>query len=670
MPLYAVTVFLSAFLLFQVQPIIAKVITPWFGGSAMVWTACMLFFQVVLLAGYFYAHYVVTRLTPAKQTALHLGLLGASVLWLPLRGAAFLKPTGTEEPVLRILLVLGASVGLPYFLLSTTGPLMQAWYARRFHQSIPYRLFALSNLASLLALVAYPFAIEPWVSTAHQALIWTFGYAVFLGLCAMAAWMSVRSQDGAEAAATEDAAAPGWSEKLLWIALAAFPSMLFLAMTNHLCQNVAAVPFLWILPLSVYLLSFVFAFDHARWYHPRVFSLLMLPALGLIGWHLWKESSDHSLLYVVPGYLGALFVWCLFGHGELSRRKPAPQYLTTFYLMLSIGGAVGGLLVSVAAPNLLPGNYDFAIAVAAYGFFVMLYLYKRWWVTDVAWAVMAIYLLITAGVYIRSIKEDARIMQRNFYGMLRVRDYLENGMENQRSLIHGTINHGEQWLAPERRRWPTTYYGRRSGVGLALTELRSAERPALRAGLIGLGAGTLAAYCRPGDRFTFYEINPLVEQLARKEFYYLKEAPEPVEVVLGDARLTMEREAPRGYDVIAVDAFSGDSIPVHLLTREAFRLYFRHLRPDGVLVVHISNKHLSLRPVVEQLAAAFGKPARLIENEEDDEAGVFESDWVVISAPGGFADREAIRALASKPAPEKKLRMWTDDYSNLFQILK
>jgi hypothetical protein len=367
MPLFACTIFTSAFLLFLVQPIVAKEILPWFGGSAAVWTTCLVFFQVALLAGYAYSDFTTRKLTPRAQATLHIVLLLASLAMLPIIPEASWKPAGSEDPGFRILGLLLATIGLPYFLLATTGPLVQAWFARTFPLGTVYRLFALSNLASMLALISYPFAFEPWVATAVQAGAWSIGYALFALLCVASALYSLRK--GAQAArmttsasAAEDLApAPSRFDLILWLALSAMGSWMLLAITNHITQNIASIPFLWLLPLTLYLLTFILCFESDGWYQR---SWLLGPCgvlLGLCAWGLQTSDVTLDIKIAVPLYLAGLFMFCMFFHGELAKMRPAPRHLTLFYLMISLGGALGGMFVGLVAPRIFPTYYELGL---------------------------------------------------------------------------------------------------------------------------------------------------------------------------------------------------------------------------------------------------------------------------------------------------------------------
>jgi SAM-dependent methyltransferase len=671
MILYATTIFLSAFLLFQVQPLIAKMILPWFGGTAAVWTICMLFFQLLLLAGYVYSHAYVRLRAPGRRYV-HLFLLVLAAATLPLAAGAAWKPSGGEDPTWRILGLLATSVGLPYFVLSTTGPLVQAWHARAHHAVTTYRLFALSNLGSMLALLSYPLLVEPMLALGKQAAIWSAGFVLFALPCATLAW---RSRDGdAPISPAEEAAKPGWGLQALWAALAACASMLLLAFTEHMTLNIAAIPFLWVLPLALYLLSFVLCFEASGWYRRWLF--LPLLAAGLAAVCVTLTRSNPSIWTLIPLYSATLFAACMVCHGELARSKPHPRYLTGFYLMLALGGALGGVLVGLVAPNVFDDLYELPLAMVALCLFVMLALLRdRESLFHGRWGAAARLVFLAATIALgielaRITKEnsaDTRVTLRNFYGVLNVRDSGE-GPDAMRMLSHGTIIHGKQFLERSRRDWPTTYYGLASGVGLAILDARA--RGPVRVGIVGLGAGTLAAYGRRGDLFRFYDINPKVVELARTEFSFLRDSPARVEVQLGDARLSLEREPAQNFDVLALDAFSSDAIPVHLLTVEAFRAYLRQLRPGGVLAVHISNRYLDLVPVVQQAARQLSLELRQVDNEDDDDAGVYRSDWLLLSTSPAAFEGPLLKETAQRIDGDPRVRLWTDDYSDLYRILK
>ncbi len=671
MLLSALTIFLSAFLLFQIQPMIAKMILPWFGGSAAVWITAMLFFQIVLLGGYLYAHWSIRRLTPKKQAMVHAILIGASILFLPVAPSASWKPAGSEDPVFRILGLLLVSVGLPYFLLSTTSPLIQAWHARRHKAALPYRLFALSNLASLAGLLAYPVLVEPNVTLRGQSLGWSAGYIVFavLGLAAAAASRNTAADacaHGRNETVDETCRPPKVREQALWLLLAACASTMLLAITNHLTQNVASIPFLWVLPLSLYLLTFILTFDLERFYHRKVFTWLMALALGGMAYGLSHWNSHTPLRLVIPAYSAGLFFVCMFCHGELVKRKPAARYLTSFYLMLSAGGAVGGILVGLVAPKVLTGYFDLPYALVGCAILLLVVLeYRAWRFTLAVSYAAAVAVVFASWIYVASYRDSTLLMARNFYGGLRVNEY-DKGMDDEtRMLVHGTVDHGAEYTKPGRRLEHITSYSPESGINMAI---RSVRHSSIRMGVIGLGAGSLASFAEPGDVVRFYELNPLVETIARNDFYYLGECRGRTEVVLGDGRLALEREAPQNYDILVADAFSGDAVPVHLLSKQAWEVYFRHLKPAGILALNITNTHLDLAPVVQKLAAVLGKHLVIVTNDPDEDRKFHRARWALVSSKP--VTDPAILDAAEDITPRPDLRVWTDDYNNLFQILK
>ncbi|MEO7726554.1 MAG: fused MFS/spermidine synthase [Burkholderiales bacterium] len=667
MSLYAAAIFLGAFLLFLVQPIIAKQILPWFGGSAAVWATCMVFFQMVLLVGYAYADFTTRRLTPKRQMMLHVALLALSLLVLPITPDVSWKPQGEENPSWRIIGLLTLTIGLPYFILSTTSPLLQAWFARRFHV-VPYRLFALSNLASLLALLAYPVMVEPWVTTYTQSIAWSVCYALFVLLCGYAAITSARAETVPAAVpplATTVEPPPQPLRQVTWLVLAGMASFLLLAFTNHICQNVASLPFLWILPLSLYLATFILCFDHARWYRRNVFLLLAAILLPVMAWY----SDSLNLKLVVPMYLAGLFVCCMFCHGELVLLKPAPRYLTRFYLMISLGGALGGLLVGLVAPYVLTGYFELAIGLIACAS-LLLYrtFHMAWWAMLVSAGVFAA-TAYGAGKAVDHQIANSRVMMRNFYSVLKTRE--SASPVPFRSLVHGGILHGGQLRDPASRLQPSSYFGTTSGYGRMFASLPDAPR---KVGVIGLGAGSIIAYARKGDTFRFYEINPQVVDVANREFTFMADSPAKIEVVLGDGRLSLEREAGQQFDVLAMDAFSGDSIPMHLLTRQAMEIYLRHLKPGGVLAFQATNRFINIAPIVASLAAEFGLSAVLMSDMAPGEEGAdywtAGTDQVLVTSNRALFDAAAIHSVATAIPLPPGFRVWTDDFNNLLRVIK
>ena len=668
---YAATIFLSSFLLFLVQPLLARLILPWFGGTAAVWTTCMLFFQSMLLAGYAYAHATNAKLAPRAQAVLHTVLLAAALALLPIAPAEGWKPRGDEEPVRHILLLLAVAVGLPYLLLSATSPLLQAWFARVRPGANPYRLFAISNLASLLALIGYPLAVEPYLGNLQQVALWSGLFAVFALLCAALSWQAATAVPAPLAAgmAPEGAApSPQRGEYLLWLALSATGSVLLLAVTNHITQNIASIPLLWLAPLTLYLLTFILAFEGRGWYKPEVAWSFVLVWIGGMLWLLVDTSHQFDLWLQLGMYLSGLFVACLFCHGELYRARPAARHLTAYYLTISAGGALGGLLVAVVAPLAFDAYYELGLGLVALALLAAvryggLNAFAR--VASLGMVMASAGCALYDGLHYR---KDVRLSQRNFYGVMRVKEFGTPGEESHlRRLLHGVIMHGEQYLHEDFRHRATTYYQTSSGIGAAILSLR--ERAANRVGVIGLGTGTLAVYGRAGDVYRFYDINPDVLTVAQREFAYLKDSAAKIDLVLGDARLSLERELPQNFDVLAIDAFSSDSIPVHLITREALGVYLRHMKADGIVAFHVSNRFLDLVPVVARLAGEHQAHAVLVDEESSEDKTT--STWVLVSRDAKALERsEIVEAGATAPETRDDWRTWTDDYSNLVQILK
>ncbi len=683
MLIHALTIFVSAFLLFLVQPVIAKQILPWFGGSAAVWTTCLVFFQCALLAGYFYSDWTARKLSPRQQALLHVVLVLVALALLPIIPDAAWKPSGDEAPSLRILSLLAVTIGLPYFLLSTTSPLVQLWFAREFQGASPYRLFALSNLASMLALVGYPFLIEPAIGTQQQARVWSLGFGLFALLIAASAWRGLKAPErytlpaGWNPDGTSGPAAPPPTarQKLAWIAFAALGSMLLLAISNHLTQNISSIPLLWVVPLALYLITFILCFENKDEAHPWYQRLFFLPMLGVflvaMAWLIADKAFHFELYWQIGVFSAGLFIACMFCHGELADRKPAPRHLTTFYLMVAIGGALGSLLVGIAAPLLLPAYFELEISLVALAALATWVMWKRYhWGFALLAGAVALFVAGAAGYAIQQFSEDVIVMTRSFYGTLRVKEYKPPAVEyRRRSLVHGAILHGDQYTDPPYNRTATTYYKPKSGVGrmLLLKEKLNPGKPR-KVGVIGLGTGTLATYGNKGDVFRFYDINPDVVTIAKRDFTYLKDSEATIEIPLGDARLSLEREAPQGFDLLAIDAFSSDSIPVHLITLEALKTYERHMKPDGVIAFHVSNRFLDLKPVVQMLADAVGLHTAWVRESYDDGSTV--SDWVLLTREKSLLFKREILDATYIIPPQLGWRLWTDDFNNLVQVLR
>lgn len=695
---YALTIFTGAFLLFQVQPLIGKYILPWFGGGPGVWTACMLFFQVALLGGYAYAHYTSRLLKPRAQAATHLLLLAAALVLLPITPADSWKPRSDDNPTLRILGLLTACLGLPYFALSTTGPLMQQWFSRTNAGASPYRMYALSNAGSLIALISYPFIIEPHFTRKMQAELWAYGlglYVFICGFCAVRFWKSwpanpspstTADSAGTDPALSTPSGGPSTLVKVLWLLLPACASVLLLATTNKLCQDVAVVPFLWVLPLALYLLSFIICFDHARWYaRPRIL-FAFIAALGGICWMLFAE--DHASIRRQVGiYSAGLFICCMVCHGELYRLRPDPRHLTVFYLRIAAGGALGGVFVALVAPLIFTNYYELHGGLLLCGLLFLVACARDrdstesgQWCRRACFWLSAAWVGLAAALGVQAWKsgQQAVFRSRNFYGTLAVCEYHAGNPASHYFLLrHGSITHGLQFVDPNQARKPTAYYGEASGVGRAMDVLPDSER---RIGMVGLGAGAIAAYGRAGDYLRIYEINSAVTEIATTRFTYLSQCPAKIEIVTGDARLSLERESPRNFDLLALDAFSGDAVPVHLLTKEAFEVYGRHVKTNGIIAVHISNEYLNLKPVLAKVARQLNYRMAVITRNDpyskrDAVAGrprwEYDSTWVLLSRSEKVLNSPVIRYAASTAKINgDNLSLWTDDFASLFQILE
>lgn len=689
----AFATFLGAFLVFQVQPVISKAVLPWFGGCPAVWTTSMLFFQVLLFGGYAYAHVLTSCCLPRRQGLIHLGLLAVALLSLPILPSETWKPDGDQDPTARLLLILSVSVGLPYFLLSATGPLLQHWFGLAFPGRRPYRLYALSNVGSLAALLTYPVLVEPRWGVVFQSAGWSLAFCLFVVTCGVIVWGQAKlygcgnddlgvpatSLNNGQATAAPVSMAPtsqqpGWRKQALWFVLPALASVMLLATTNHVCQDVAVVPFLWVAPLALYLMSFIICFDREHWYVRRWFTGLTLVAV--VGLHLALSWRGGVPLVVEAGLcLTNLFLLCMVCHGELVRSKPEQRFLTRFYLCSSAGGAVGGVVVAVLCPLLFTTHREMDLGLLgslllASG--MWMWELRHGWLARPQRRLVAGLACLAALLFVMRVQREQRGAEpvaaaRNFYGTLCV---ARSSQVPGTSLVHGRIIHGFQFDQPELRHEPTTYYGRQSGVGLALTLLRG-DQP-LRVGAVGLGCGTVAAFGRAGDYYRFYEINPAVVDVAEQNFGFLSESPARIETQLGDARLSLEREQPQHFDVLILDAFSGDSVPAHLLTKEAFATYRRHLKPDGIIAVHISNRHLRLEPVVIRQAEHLRMQCIRLVTAGDFDRAVLVSKWMLITNNEPFLRQPQITQIGQMFGrnPGREFPLWTDQYNNLFQILK
>ena len=693
MIIFAISVFLSAFLLFQVQPMIGKFILPWFGGTPAVWSTVMLFFQVLLTGGYAYAYWLIGRIKDRRQNIIHIGLsilalivlIALAFTWSsPVTPPAALRPANVSSPILNIFKLLLISVGLPYFILASNGPLMQAWFSRIFPQQSYARLYALSNLGSLLGLLAYPTLIEPNLSLKNQGWLWSSGFILF-GLLII--WIAARAQNRRteepfDVQGVIDSAAasnrPTSALMSLWIALSATASLLLLSVTNQISQEVAVIPFLWILPLMLYLLSFILTFSGERGYNRKVYLILFALSVALLLYVLFNLESVSIYLQILA-YCALMFTACMLCHGELYLLRPDAGYLTSFYLMVSIGGALGGIFVSLVAPVVFNGYWEFMVALA---------MTLALWLTVLrvgrnsnhfAWArfMLTVFLLATISLSLLGGLSGILFADRNFYGVIRVRELQPKGSnESAFAMSHGVTVHGLQFIKPELRDVPTTYYIPDGGAGLALMNHPRAGE-GLKVGMLGLGIGTLAVYGQPGDEYRLYEINSIVVDLAEGQagyFSFVSDSQAHVTSVLGDARISLERELaeghPQNFDVLVLDTFSSDSIPVHLVTKEAFDLYLKHLAPDGIIAAHISNLHLDLKPVFWQLAKHYGLHLILVDYPGDSNGG-YPTEWLLLARDPALLQIPAMQAHAEDLSNySTEIQLWTDDYSNLFQILK
>lgn len=681
MALFPLTIFLSAALLFLVQPMLAKQLLPYFGGGAAVWTACMLFFQSLLLAGYGYAHLLSRYLAPKNQRRVHSSLLALALASLPLLWQANINPDVLLSPLAAILLLLSLTVGLPYLLLSATGPLLQHWFASRFPLRSPYRLYALSNLGSLGGLLAYPFVVDPLFSLNEQRQYWVLGFVLFALTCLLLMWRELGQLSAAIRAVS---ARLNKRFTLRWLALSACGVVLLLAVTQQLTQNVPPVPFLWVLPLSLYLLSYIVVFNKPAWYQRGLWLYLFCLSMvfGLLLFYLGRQFDLISQLLL---YLTILFSGCMLCHGELARLKPEPQYLTGYYLLLAAGGVLGSAAVNLLAPLLFDQYWEFLLVLLA------IYLLLLWpdsgakprWQQGLWLSGGLLFGLSIIGLEWQLGQHNV-YSERNFYGSLVVRDLTiideaGNGQQ-QRQLIDGTTSHGAQYLKQPLSGTAQSYYRPGTGAALALQHFLPAaptrnisQLQQRRYGLVGLGAGALAVYGRPGDSMVFYELNPAVIKVATEYFSYLADSPATVDIVPGDARLTLAaqlaQQGSQQFDVLVLDAFSSDSIPQHLLTIEAMQLYWQHLQSDGVLAVHVSNNYLDLTSLLRNQAATLGLAAYFIATEAQ---GINPAaQWVLITANQRFISQPVIQhALSPWPSPLNPDVSWTDQRSNLLQVLK
>jgi hypothetical protein len=774
--LFICTIFLGSSLLFLVQPMIAKMVLPLLGGTPAVWNTCMVFFQATLLLGYLYVHAVTRWLRRSQQAALHVALLAASLLALPVVLAAHDDPPADGLPILWLARVLVVSVGVPFFVVSTTGPLLQRWFARsgRPGADDPYFLSVAGNVGSMAALIAYPLGIESTLRLAEQSRLWAIAYAVFV--VAMIAAVAIAYRQSSATRAEQARPLQSWSggdERRLvgggvgalggllappaagttayarWIALAFIPSSLMLGLTTYLTTDVAPVPLFWILPLTLYLASFALVFAR-RVVVPHALMVRALPMLALVLVTVMVFASQLPPPIQAPLHLLTFFVAAMVCHGELARRRPEGAQLTAFYLCMSTGGVLGGLFNALVAPMAFRTVVEYPLAIVlacaarpaarmlaataanrenlanlsnpenlenlsnpenpanpanranpildlliplGLGALMMAAPSTLGGATNpvpvlLVYAVLALFcfslktrplrfalslgaLMIATTTYVGA-HQDVEYRGRSYFSVYKVST---DPVRHLRLLVHGRIVHGAQSLVPAYRGAPLTYYHQSGPIGQAFATFSGDfEKP--RVGVVGLGAGSLAAYAKPGQRWTFYEIDPAIAALARdpRYFTYLHDARTNVRIVLGDARLSLAKEPAGSLDLLAVDAFGSDTIPIHLLTREALALYFQDLQPHGVLAFHISNRYLNLEPLLGDLARDAGLELLAQEDtkvpEPDLVAGKAPSTWVLMARA-----REDFGALTSDarwhPLPPRAHRLvWTDDFSNPLSVMK
>jgi hypothetical protein len=697
---YAIAIFTSAFLVFQVQPVIARFILPWYGGTPAVWTTCLLFFQLGLLAGYFYAHLLAKYANLKRQALIHLSLLVISLVLLPITPDLSVSSQASNQ-ILDILKILALSVGFPFILLSATAPLIQHWFANIYPGRSPFRLYALSNVGSLLALLSYPFLVEPALTLTVQTWTWSAIYLLCIAVLAVCSWSLIQKKSipGREEVSplSDDqmATSIGNSEgkelsvgdRLIWLLLTACGSVVLIAITNKMTQDVAVVPFLWIAPLSLYLVTFIICFERDAWYQRKFWLPFLAVAVGLLMYLLSRDYADTelSLAYQIMIYCAAMFACCMVCHGELVRRRPAVGKLTVFYLYVALGGALGGVFVNLVAPLIFDGYWELhgslilicALAISLIFTDRAVMVFWQRGTVAAAGSLGIITLTWLLGQHIAEQKEGTILSQRSFFGIVHVYQYDEGDPANHyRVMYHGRINHGDQWLDNDKQYLPTSYYGTSSGIGAALNVIRrhsdNTADKVIKVGIVGLGVGTLAAYGQPNDRFRFYEINPEVEAIASDYFSYLENSGANIEVIIGDGRRSLQNELETSrsqqYDVLVIDAFSGDAIPIHLLTREASDLYWQHLKDDGLLAIHITNFHVDLSDVVRQLAIHADKEALLISDYPTGDSAS-NSDWVLITSNSIFLNNPSIREESSEWSHQLREVVWTDNFSNLFDTV-
>ncbi|MBB5345006.1 fused MFS/spermidine synthase [Tunturibacter empetritectus] len=668
--LYGTTIFLGAFLLFLVEPMAAKQLLPVLGGSSAVWLTCLVFFQITLLLGYLYAHWITRcQATTWRRHVYLVTLVAAAVLLIAQKIVPAESVQGVGHPVTTIFSTLAFTIGLPFLLLSATSPLLQVWLQRARGGNIPYRLFALSNFGSLLALIAYPFVVEPHLTLKLQRSLWSFGFLLYAALCAtITRQLPAPAPTGTIEETQAPAPAPARA-KWLWFLLPMAAAMQLSAVTSHLTVNIAAIPLLWMLPLAIYLLTFILAFESPALYRRGIVVRLLVVMLAGLGYAISKTDVSLPIGIAILFFLAECFLAGLFCHAETYALRPdRPTETTLFYLLIAAGGAAGTFFIGIASPIIFSANYDLAISFFVTAALAIIVTWSDGWPQRLLWSTAALLLLFFAIMLHTAYAREAILEVRNFYGTLRVKQMVGPHGGTERMLLNGTIQHGTQLFAPGLTRTPTTYYADNSGIGLSL-HYCCGSRPRNIA-VIGLGTGTIATYGTANDSIRFYEINPLVRPIAQNLFTYLRDSPAQITFADGDARTSLTQESRQNFDVIAIDAFSGDAIPLHLLTIEAIALYKKHLAPNGILAFHVSNQYLNLAPEIAQLARAANMKAKLIESQPDDSLGAYRATWILLTSSPTFFDQPELAAAASAVPTDARLHTWTDDYSSILPILQ
>jgi len=667
--LFGCTVFLSAFLLFLVEPMAAKELLPALGGAAAVWIACLVFFQLALLFGYVYAHWIGRQASHGGRIHLAVLVVAIAIVGLTTRLRLDLSG-GAAHPVTTIFTALSLSIGLPFFLLGSTSPLLQVWISRSEGGPIPYRLFALSNAGSLLALVIYPALVEPYLTLKHQRAAWSVGFAIYAILSMVLASKRRQPVPAPASEAITDAPPASPRTKALWFLLPMVAAMQLSAVTAHLTSDIAAIPLLWVIPLAFYLLTFILAFEYPALYRRGIVIRFLVIMLASLGYALSKTDSSLPITINILFFLVEAFFACFFCHAEVYALRPRrTSEATVFYLLLAAGGVAGTFFVGIASPLLFAANYDLPISFFLTAVLALVVTWSDGWPQRLLWSTGSV-LLLALIVMLHIVYARSTMLEvRNFYGSLRVKQSdTPPQVQPVRLLMNGAIQHGTQLFAPGMSGVPTSYYAEDSGVGLALRYCcASAPR---RIGVVGLGTGTIAAYGQHGDQLRFYEINPLVRPIAQSLFTYLRDSGAQITFADGDARTSLTREEPQNFNVLVVDAFSGDAIPLHLLTVQAMQLYQRHLAPGGILAFHVSNQYLNLAPEIGELALAAGMSAREVNSPFNDSRGEYPASWVLVTRNRDFLESPEIVTMATRIPPIPGLNAWTDDYSSLLPILR